>query len=141
MYIGDDNSVDLTLDWDSAFGASVFAPAAVHASSVSDALILSLSNLGRVDIGYILAATGESYESSIEQFNGKLKGWLGFFDAAVVDPVPFESLQELNVIRPKGGGGTRFDVIFSYVEQKMDPLPVSIVILTDGHASFPPERA
>ena len=72
MYIGDDNSVDLTLDWDSAFGASVFAPAAVHASSVSDALILSLSNLGRVDIGYILAATGESYGSAIEQLKGSI---------------------------------------------------------------------
>ena len=103
-------------------------------------ILFMVDTSASVSDGMITAAYTE-IRGAIEQFNGKLKGWLGFFDAAVVDPVPFESVQELNVIRPKGGGGTRFDVIFSYVEQKMDPPPVSIVILTDGHASFPPEKA
>ena len=44
------STVDLSLDWESAFGSSSEDDAA-HADSISDALILSLSNLGRVDIG------------------------------------------------------------------------------------------
>ncbi len=45
------------------------------------------------------------------------------------------------IIRPQGGGGTRFDIIFNYVREKMeDDLPVSIVILTDGYAPYPEEE-
>lgn len=77
---------------------------------------------------------------AIEQFGGKLQGWLGFFDAAIVEPKPFVSLEEFIVIRPAGGGGTDFGIIFDYVREYMqDEPPVSIVILTDGYAPFPSE--
>ncbi len=77
---------------------------------------------------------------ALEQFNGHLCGWLGFFDAVVVPPARFDSEEELKIIRPKGGGGTRFDIIFDYVRENMtDTPPVSIVILTDGYAPFPDE--
>ncbi len=77
---------------------------------------------------------------AIQQFNGKLQGKLGFFDAVVVEPIPFESEDEFKIIRPKGGGGTSFDVIFDYVEEEMrEEPPVSIVILTDGYAPIPDE--
>ena len=79
-------------------------------------------------------------KGAIDQFGGKLKGWLGFCDAAVVEPQPFSDMEEFRVIRPKGGGGTSFTVIFSYVEEQMqDKLPASIIILTDGYAPFPAE--
>lgn len=79
---------------------------------------------------------------AIQQFDGKLEGKLGFFDAAVVEPTPFTSEEEFKIIRPEGGGGTSFDIIFQYVSRKMqDDPPVSIVILTDGGAPFPPESA
>lgn len=80
-------------------------------------------------------------KGAIDQFNGKLQGWLGFFDAAVVEPTPFVGEDEFKVIRPKGGGGTDFQIIFKYVQEHMqeDP-PVSIVILTDGYAPFPDEK-
>jgi predicted metal-dependent peptidase len=79
-------------------------------------------------------------KGAIEQFGGKLGGWLGFFDGAVVPPQPFENEEEFKVIKPKGGGGTSFHVIFDYVNDKMkDELPVSIIILTDGYAPFPDE--
>lgn len=79
---------------------------------------------------------------AIQQFDGKLTGKLGFFDASVVEPVPFKDEEEFKIIRPKGGGGTSFEVIFNYVRKHMqEELPVSIIILTDGYAPFPDQTA
>ena len=79
-------------------------------------------------------------KGAIDQYNNKLEGWLGFFDAAVVDPIPFMDEEEFMIIRPQGGGGTRFDIIFEHIREKMeDDLPVSVVILTDGYAPYPEE--
>ena len=79
---------------------------------------------------------------AISQFGGTLQGWLGFFDAAIIEPQPFESIDDLLSIRPAGGGGTDFGIIFEYVRDYMeDDPPVSIVILTDGYAPFPKESA
>ncbi len=89
----------------------------------------------------MIAQCYDEIHSAITQFDGKLAGHLGFFDAVVVEPLPFSSISELEIIRPYGGGGTRFDIIFEYVKKKMnDPFPVSIVILTDGYAPFPKEE-
>ncbi len=82
----------------------------------------------------------QEIRGAIEQFGGKLEGYLGFFDAVVVPPVPFSTVEELDIIRLYGGGGTRFDIIFDYVKKEMkDEMPTSIVILTDGYAPFPKE--
>lgn len=79
-------------------------------------------------------------KGAINQFNGKLRGWLGFFDARVVKPTPFSDEEEIKLIKPSGGGGTRFDVIFKYVRENMsENRPSSIIILTDGYAPFPDE--
>ncbi len=89
----------------------------------------------------MIAEAYSEVKGALDQFGGRLSGWLGFFDAEVVPPVPFENEEELSVIRPKGGGGTRFDIIFSYVRDKMeDDMPVSIIVLTDGYAPFPEEE-
>jgi predicted metal-dependent peptidase len=80
-------------------------------------------------------------KGAIDQFGGCLKGWLGFFDAAIIKPIPFESVDELLAIRPAGGGGTDFQIIFEYVAQHMeDDPPACIIILTDGYAPFPKEH-
>ncbi len=82
----------------------------------------------------------QEIRGAIEQFGGKLEGYLGFFDAVVVPPVPFSTVEDLDIIRLYGGGGTRFDIIFDYVKKEMkDEMPTSIVILTDGYAPFPKE--
>ncbi len=79
---------------------------------------------------------------AIAQFGGRLQGWLGFFDAAIVEPKPFSDEEDLKIIRPYGGGGTSFTIVFSYVRDKMRELNVSsIVILTDGYAPWPREEA
>ena len=62
-------SMDLPLDWEKAFNQDVRTQG-VHADSISDGLIYSLSNLGRVDIEYISSITGEDYKTII----GALKG-------------------------------------------------------------------
>ena len=81
-------------------------------------------------------------KGAIDQFNGKLQGLLGFFEATVIAPVPFYDEESFMVIKPKGGGGTSFECVFKYVKSQMaDNLPASIVILTDGYASFPPEES
>lgn len=86
---------------------------------------------------------GEVYgeiKSAIEQFDGKIKGWLGFFDASVTEPKPFENEGEFNAIRIQGGGGTLFLPIFHYVRDHMqDKNITSIIILTDGYAPYPEE--
>jgi len=80
-------------------------------------------------------------KGAIDQFDGKLKGWLGFFDAAIIEPKPFESVDDVLKIKPAGGGGTDFQIIFEYVHQYMEnKLPACIIILTDGYAPFPQEH-
>lgn len=76
--------------------------------------------------------------SSIQQFNGKLKGYVGFFDDVVKKVVPFEEEEDILKIRPYGRGGTNFHNVFKYIKEEMsNKLPVSIIILTDGEARFP----
>lgn len=88
----------------------------------------------------MIAAAYAEVKGAIDQFDGRLKGWLGFFDAAVTAPKPFADEAEFRMIHPAGGGGTDFRSIFDYVTQRMDDKPpASIIILTDGFAPFPEE--
>lgn len=76
-------------------------------------------------------------KTCIEQF-ADLTGKLSFFDTSVTEPVEFSTVEDLKEIEPWGGGGTSFYNIFKYLkEYMMDDLPIAIIILTDGHASYP----
>ena len=89
----------------------------------------------------MIAAAYSEVKGAIDQFNGKLKGWLGFFDAAIIKPQPFSDENEFKILNPAGGGGTDFQIIFEYVFHHMsDKLPASIIILSDGDAPFPLEK-
>ena len=89
----------------------------------------------------MIAAAYSEVKGAIDQFNGKLKGWLGFFDAAIIKPQPFSDENEFKIIKPAGGGGTDFQIIFEYVFHHMsDKWPASIIILSDGYAPFPLEK-
>jgi predicted metal-dependent peptidase len=102
-------------------------------------ILFMIDTSGSMSDEEITAAYSE-IKGAIDQFNGRLKGWLGFFDAKVVEPKPFANEDEFRIIRPKGGGGTRFDIIFDYVAKHMETPPASIIIMTDGYADFPNEK-
>ncbi len=105
-------------------------------TSVSNILFM-IDTSGSMSDDAITAAYSE-IKGAIDQFDGKLEGYLGFFDAKVVPPIPFSNVSEIKRIVPLGGGGTNFDVIFEYVNEHMkDNFPASIIILTDGYAPFP----
>lgn len=107
--------------------------------TVKDILFM-IDTSGSMSDKMITAAYSE-IKGAIDQFNGKLCGRLGFFDAAIIEPQPFSNFEEFSVIRPAGGGGTNFQIIFEYVNQYMiEEPPASIIILTDGYASFPKEK-
>ena len=106
---------------------------------VTDILFM-IDTSGSISDKMMTAAYSE-VKGAIDQFNGKLCGWLGFFDAAIIKPKPFSSFEEFIVIKPAGGGGTDFQIIFEYVHKYMEEKPpASIIILTDGYAPFPKEE-
>ena len=70
-YVEEVTCMDLPLDWENAFATDSRA-AGVHTESISDALIISLTNLGKVDIEYISQITGETCKTVIETLKGSI---------------------------------------------------------------------
>lgn len=103
-------------------------------------ILFMIDTSGSMSDSMILDAFSE-IKGALDQFDGKLAGYLGFFDATVYEPIAFEDVDELLEIKPKGGGGTDFGIIFDYVRDKMTEPPASIIILTDGYAPIPDEEA
>lgn len=64
-------SLDLPVDFANAFNGDTRVQG-VHADSVADGLILSLTNLGKVDIEYIAAVTGEEFKDVIYALKGSI---------------------------------------------------------------------
>lgn len=107
---------------------------------VVEGILFMIDVSGSMSDDMIVAAYSE-VKGAIDQFDGRLKGWLGFFDAAIIKPKPFGDENEFKLIKPAGGGGTDFQIIFEYVFRYWpDKLPASIIILTDGYAPFPQEK-
>lgn len=64
-------SMNLPVNWENAFFGDV-RTAEVHADSISDGLVLSLANLGKVDIEYIAAIAGSDHKSVIQTLCGSI---------------------------------------------------------------------
>ncbi len=101
-------------------------------------VLFMIDTSGSVSDDMIARAYSE-IKGAIDQFDGKITGHLGFFDASVVPAQPFVDLDTLLKILPRGGGGTSFHAVFDYVDS-LEEKPTSIVILTDGEARFPKEE-
>ena len=63
--------MDLPLDFENVYAEDPRAQG-VHVDSIPDALVLCLTTLGKVDIEYIAAITGETYKSVIESLKGSI---------------------------------------------------------------------
>lgn len=87
-----------------------------------------------------LAKSYGEIKTAIEQFT-YLEGYLSFFDTVVTEPVKFDSMESLYEIKPTGGGGTSFQIIFEYMKENMlTDLPEAVIILTDGYALYPEKK-
>lgn len=90
----------------------------------------------------MVTAAYSEVKGAVDQFNGRLKGLLGFFDADITEPQPFCDESELRRITPQGGGGTDFRPIFAWARKRLERAPLNgIIVLTDGYAPFPDESA
>ena len=79
-------------------------------------------------------------DSAMEMIPG-LSGRVSFFDTEVTEPVPFSSREDLQSMSPSGYGGTSFEIIFQYMQERMSgDLPSGVIIMTDGIAEFPSEE-
>lgn len=89
--------------------------------------------------GETITEAFEEIKDAIAQIDN-VEGYISFFDCEITEPVAFSSVEDVNSIKPVGGGGTCFDVIFKCLAEKFeDELPKVLVIITDGYASFPDE--
>ena len=88
----------------------------------------------------LLAAAYSEICGAIEQLDGGLTGILLFFDTRVYRPIPFSSVEELENAIPRGGGGTDFSCLFSFLSASSIK-PAGVVIFTDGKGEFPDESA
>ncbi len=70
-HIQEVTSMDLPMDWENVF-ITDSRTEGVFAESISDGLIKSLCNLGKVDIEYISAITGEDYKTVICALKGSI---------------------------------------------------------------------
>lgn len=64
-------SMDLPLDWENVFNDDV-RTRGVHVDSISDALIMSLTTIGSVDIEYMSSITGEDCKTVISALKGSI---------------------------------------------------------------------
>ena len=64
-------SMDLPLDWNNLFNSDPRTEG-VHVESIPDALVMSLTSLGKVDIEYISSITGEDYKTVICTLKGSI---------------------------------------------------------------------
>jgi predicted metal-dependent peptidase len=78
---------------------------------------------------------------AIGQFQGKLSGFIGFFDHAAYGLKPFEDVDDVLEAKPEGGGGTSFHAPFEWIKDNMEEDEIAgIIMLTDGYASWPDEK-
>ena len=67
----DENNIDLSLDWDEVFDDNNENDDK-HVESISDGLVMSLNNLGKVDIEYIASLTNKDKKEVIHGLKGSI---------------------------------------------------------------------
>lgn len=107
--------------------------------SMIDKVLFFVDNSGSVSDKAISEAFFE-IKDAVAQI-GNMSGNVHFFDVKVSAPQAFENVEDINKIKPLGGGGTSFASVFKYVKSKYTEAPPTvIIIITDGYDTFPPEQ-
>ena len=78
-----------------------FLPDFNDKDDIVEDILFMVDTSGSMSDDMITAAYSE-IKGALDQFDGKLKGWIGFFDAAIIEPKPFSDEAELKIIKPEG---------------------------------------
>lgn len=126
---------------DRRYSGDIIMPSFIETDEgMIEKLWLLIDTSGSISDSALTAALQEIV-LAMEQTGG-MTGRLSFFDDQVSTPEPFETAEDIMSKRPVGGGGTSFYAIFDYLAiDPADEPPSLILILTDGYADFPPEKA
>lgn len=82
----------------------------------------------------------EEIKDAMQQI-GNVSGKVFFFDSIVSEPFEFENIDDIEAMKPIGGGGTDFHNIFRSIEESdEDDMPKVVIVITDGYADFPEEE-
>ena len=117
--------------------SSFFLPDFNETESVIKDILFMVDTSGSVDDDTLTMVYSEIC-GAIEQFNGKFRGVLGFFDTEVYPLIPFDNIADVVKAVPIGGGGTDFRPIFDMVNRDYNPEELScVIVFTDGMGYYP----
>ena len=71
LHVCEVTCMDLPMDWNNIFNSDVRTQG-IHTESISDAMVMSLNTLGKVDIEYISSVTGADYKTVILTLKGAI---------------------------------------------------------------------
>lgn len=95
--------------------------------------VLAIDTSGSINEDEVRQFMSEVY-SVVESF-ARVDLWVLCCDTEVLNPQQITSRKELEGYQLKGGGGTRFEPVFEWVETET-PGASFVVYFTDGHGSF-----
>ena len=109
-----------------------------------DAVMPGMTPGEEIDVTVAIDMSGSISEKQASMFLGEIGGMMdsfdGFkvhvfcFDTKTYNPADFtsENMDTIDEYQPAGGGGTDFDVIFSYLKEE-DISPKRLIVFTDGY--------
>jgi len=109
-----------------------------------DAVMPGMNREPEIDICVFMDASGSISETMLKEFLGETSGIMeqfgnykihvGSFDTAVYNMQVFTSdnLEDITQYEIKGGGGTDFECMFSYMKEN-EIEPKRLVVFTDGY--------
>lgn len=101
-----------------------------------DVIIPSLKNEEKEDIFIAIDSSGSIDYKALELFVSVVKNIPKHFNVKAISfdtkCYEFDILKDKN---PKGGGGTRFDIIQTYIDENFKKQPNLVLVLTDGYGN------
>ena len=106
--------------------------------------------IGEVVVGVDTSGSIYGDPNLLKQFFGEVQGILDsakpskltviYCDASVQHVSEYEPGDTVNIREARGGGGTRFEPVFDYVDEHLEEPPVCLIYLTDTYGSFPDQE-